>query len=149
MSNPFKDKGDEAEREAARLLADLTGFPVRRKLGAGRTDDTGDLDGVPDTTIGVKNYPADPLRAIRDTLAELPAQQANAGTTFAAGLIRRPRRRTYAPGDEWFAVLTLQQLAALLREATYPEWDPPMAAPDNPRRNHPTRRTLRQRAGIE
>lgn len=30
-----------------------------------------------------------------------------------------------------------------------PDWDPPMVPPDDPARNHPTRRTLRQRAGIE
>jgi hypothetical protein len=113
VSNPSKVKGDKAELEAARLLADATGWPVRRKLGAGRTDDTGDLDGVPQTTVQVKNYPSDIVRAVRETLDELPAQQANAGTPYAAGLIRRP-------GGRWFAVLTLDQLTALLREATTP-----------------------------
>lgn len=113
MAHPSKDKGDRYEREAAQLLADLTGWPVRRKLGAGRADDTGDLDGIPSTTCQVKGYPSDLIRAIRETLAELPAQQANAGTPFAAGLIRRP-------GGRWFAVLTLEQLAALIREATNP-----------------------------
>src|SRR5690606_27626946 len=62
MANPQKNKGDKAELEAARLLADLTGWPVRRKLGAGRADDTGDLDNVPDTTVQVKDY-TDVLRA--------------------------------------------------------------------------------------
>ena len=47
MTNPQKRKGDAAELEVARLVADLTGYPVRRKLGAGRADDTGDLDGIP------------------------------------------------------------------------------------------------------
>ena len=47
MSNPQKAKGDAAEREVAALLSDLLGFTVRRKLGAGRKDDTGDLDGIP------------------------------------------------------------------------------------------------------
>lgn len=113
MTTAAKRKGDAAELEAARQLADRTGWPVRRKLGAGRSDDTGDLDGVPDTTVQVKHY-RDIGRAIRECLLELPAQQANAGTTFAAGLVRRP-------GGHWFAVLTLDQLATLLREATSPE----------------------------
>lgn len=116
MTHPSKRKGDKYELEAAALLAELTGWPVRRKLGAGRADDTGDLDGVPETTVQVKGYPSDLLRSIRETLAELPAQQANAGTPFAAGLIRRP-------GGRWFAVLTLDQLVALIREATSPQED--------------------------
>lgn len=108
--NPSKVKGDRAELEVARLLADLTGWPVRRRLGAGRADDTGDLDGIPDTTVQVKNY-RDITRAVAAVLAELPAQQANAGTTFAAGLVRRP-------GGRWFAVMDLDQLTTLIREAT-------------------------------
>jgi hypothetical protein len=112
MTNSAKTKGDQAEREAAALLAELTGWPVRRKLGAGRADDAGDLDGIPDTCVQVKHY-RDQTRAIRETLTELPLQQANAGTTFAFGLIRRP-------GGHYFAVLTLEQIAALLREATRP-----------------------------
>lgn len=112
MANSAKRKGDNAELEAARRLAELTGFPVRRKLGAGRTDDTGDLDGIPDTCIQVKAY-KDIQRAIRDCLDELPTQQTNAATTFAFGMIRRP-------GGRWFAVLTDEQIATLLREATTP-----------------------------
>lgn len=112
MTTPAKRKGDAAELEAARKLAELTGWPVRRKLGAGRQDDTGDLDGVPDTTAQVKHY-ADVNRAIREGLPELRAQQANAGTTFAALLVRRR-------GGKWAAIMDLDQLATLLREATTP-----------------------------
>ena len=112
MSNPSKNKGDRAELEAARLLADLTGWPVRRKLGAGRADDTGDLDGIPDCTVQVKAY-RDITRALRETLAELPVQQANAGTTFAFGMIR-------LPGGRYAVVLTPEQIATYHREATAP-----------------------------
>jgi len=115
VTNPQKNKGDRAELEAARLLADRTGWNVRRKLGAGRADDTGDLDNVPDTTVQVKDY-ADVLRAIREGLPALRVQQANAGTPFAALLVRRR-------GGEWIAVMDLNQLAALLREATAPDKD--------------------------
>ena len=44
MTAPAKAKGDRAEREAAAILADELGAPVRRKLGAGRRDDQGDLE---------------------------------------------------------------------------------------------------------
>jgi hypothetical protein len=118
MAHPSKRIGDDAELEIAKILADLTGWPVRRKLGAGRLDDTGDLDGIPQSTVQVKRYRTDIVRSIRETLAELPGQQTNAGTPFGFGLIRRPRRRNMAPHDEWFAVLNLHQLCTLLREAT-------------------------------
>ncbi len=115
MANPSKRKGDHAEREAAKLLAELTGWNIRRKLGAGRTDDTGDLDGVPDTTLQVKHH-RDLAVALRHGLDDLRVQQANARTPFAALLLRRYRGR-------WIAVMELDQLATLLREATRPESD--------------------------
>ena len=137
MTTPSKRKGDAAELEAARLLAELTGWPVRRKLGAGRADDCGDLDGVPESCVQVKHY-RDITRAINEVLTELPQQQTNSGATFAFGMVRRP-------GGRWFAVLDPSNLCALLREATEPEPPPP------PSPYHPTmrRRTLRQRAGLE
>ncbi len=55
MTNPSKRKGDKAEREVQALLNDLLGVPARRKFGAGRQDDMGDIDGVPDTVIQVAN----------------------------------------------------------------------------------------------
>lgn len=112
MTSRQRVKGNNAEREAALLLAQLTGWPVRRRLQEGRADDTGDLEGVPDTTLQVKNY-IDTLRAIREGLPELRAQQQRAGTLFGALLVRRR-------GGRWVAVLELDQLAVLLREATNP-----------------------------
>jgi hypothetical protein len=109
MPNPAKRKGDHAELEAARLLADLTGWPVRRKLGAGRSDDTGDLDGVPDTCVSVKNRAT--WDRVPSWLRQLEQQQTNAGTTFGTLLLR-------CRGGLWIAVHTLEQEATLLREAT-------------------------------
>jgi hypothetical protein len=110
VTHPAKRKGDTAEREAAQLLVDLTGWPIRRRLGAGRTDDCGDLDGIPSTCCQVKAY-RDITRAVREVLDELPQQQVNAGATFGFGMVRRP-------GGLWFAVLSIDQVCALLREAT-------------------------------
>lgn len=115
MANPAKRKGDTAELEAARLIAELTGWRVRRKLGAGRADDTGDIDGVPDTTVQVKNY-ANLTRAIREGLHDLRQQQTNAGTPFAALMARRP-------GGRWIVVMEPDQWVALIREATAPDKD--------------------------
>lgn len=110
MTNPQKNKGDAAEREIAALVNALTGWPVRRKLGAGRMDDAGDLDGIPDTTAQVKNY-RDVGRAVREALNDLEQQRVNAGTTHAVAFIRRP-------GGRWMAVMTLEQWATSHREAT-------------------------------
>lgn len=110
MTNTRKAKGDRAELEIAKLLHELTGDNVRRKLGAGRMDDVGDLDGLTDTTCQVKNY-RDITRALREALHDLPTQQANAGTTFGVAFIRRP-------GGNWFAAMNLEQFATWYREAT-------------------------------
>jgi hypothetical protein len=112
MTSPQKRKGDSAEREAAAILTDLLGYQVRRKLGAGRTDDEGDLEGLPHTTVEVKNY-RDITRAINKGLADSVKEQANAGTTFGAAMIRRP-------GANYFIALTMDQFATLWREATRP-----------------------------
>lgn len=110
MANPQKQKGDAAEREIAALINGLTGWPARRKLGAGRLDDAGDIDGVPDCTIQVKHF-ADIGRGVREALTDLEQQRLNAGTTHAVAFIRRP-------GGRWIAVQTVEQWATSHREAT-------------------------------
>jgi hypothetical protein len=110
VTNPQKQKGDAAELEIAGIVSDLLGFRVRRKLGAGRTDDTGDLDGIPDTTVQVKNW-ANTTAAINAAMNELPIQQANAGTTHGVAFIRRP-------GGRWIAVMTVEGWATYAREAS-------------------------------
>jgi hypothetical protein len=112
VTSPQKRKGDAAELEAAAILSDLLGYPVRRKLGAGRTDDTGDLDGVPDTVLQVASW-ADALRAVREKPLAAESQRHNASTTFAATLVR-------LRGGVWRVVLTPEQFATLHREATAP-----------------------------
>lgn len=108
MSHPSKQKGDKAEREAAAILADHLGLPIRRKLGAGRTDDEGDMEGLPGWTVEVKSY-RDIGRAVTAGLADSTREQANAGTTHGAALIRRH-------GGQWFVALTIEQFAAIVRE---------------------------------
>lgn len=101
--NPQKRKGDSAEREAAELLTDLLNTPIRRKLGAGRQDDTGDLDGVPDHVIQVASW-KDTAAAARIKPPEAEQQRINANTTHAATLVR-------FRGGTWRVVLTLEQWA--------------------------------------
>jgi Holliday junction resolvase len=88
MTGAAKRKGDNAEREVAAILADQLGYRIRRKLGAGRTDDEGDIDGLPYCTVEVKSY-ADLARGIREGLVDLEREQANARTRFGALWCRR------------------------------------------------------------
>ena len=110
MTSPQKAKGDRAEREVAALLTDLLGVPARRKLGAGRADDMGDIDGVPDTCIQVAAY-RDLARALREKVPACPVQQERMGASFGACFLRRP-------GGRYVVAMTPEQFAALWREAT-------------------------------
>lgn len=109
MTNKPKLKGDRGELEAAALLAKLLSIPVRRKLGAGRQDDTGDIDGVPDHIIQVANWD-DTAAAARIKPREAEQQRLNAGTGHAASMVR-------FRGGTWRMVLTPEQWARLLRAA--------------------------------
>lgn len=109
MTSSAKRKGDKAELEVQALIRDLTGYPARRKLGAGRNDDTGDIDGVPDTVIQVVNY-KDVTRAIREKVPASVEQQMRAGTTFGATFVR-------LPGGHYVICLHPDQWATLTREA--------------------------------
>ena len=105
--HPAKRKGDKAEREAAGILHNLLGVPARRKLGAGRHDNIGDLDGVPDTVVQVT---ADRDRGLVSKPRECEVQQARAGATFGFTMVR-------LRGGQWRIVMTVDQAATLWREA--------------------------------
>lgn len=112
MTGASKRKGDEGEREAAELIHGMLGVPVRRKLGAGRLDDCGDLDGIPDTTVQVVSRGTDVVNVgvVRKPV-EVELQARNAGTSFAATFVR-------IRGGTWRVVLTPEQWATYWREAT-------------------------------
>ena len=107
MTNSAKAKGDAAEREAAALLSELLGVPVRRMLGAGRSDDVGDLDGVPNCAIQVASWKNTAAAAIQKPLGA-EAQRQNAEVDHAATMVR-------FRGGTWRMVLTPEQWAALIR----------------------------------
>ena len=110
MTAPAKRKGDAAELEAAALLTELLGLHVQRKLGAGRKEDTGDLAGIPATVVQVSYRPSDTLRIVREKPLAAEEQRLHDGARFAVTMIRMR-------GGQWRAVLTPEQLAALLSAA--------------------------------
>lgn len=109
-------KGARAEREVADLIHQATGWPCRRRLQEGRSDDTGDLEGLPLIVAQVKDY-TNPTRALLEALAQLPTQRDTAGAVAGVGLIRWPR----LPADRrWVVVMGLPDLLALLQLADKP-----------------------------
>lgn len=102
--NSAKAKGDKAEREVELLLRTLLLVPARRKLGAGRHDDMGDMDLVPDTCVSVANWPSDYLGAVRHKPVECEEQRVRAGVKWAATFVR-------LNGGVYRVVLTPEQWA--------------------------------------
>lgn len=112
LSSPSKSKGDEGEREVQELLRNLLGLPgVRRSLGAGRKDDVGDIDGVPQAALQVAWW-ADILAAINAKLPAVEQQRKNKRVRFAAVFIRRSRNKI-----PWIVVMTPEQWARMYRYA--------------------------------
>lgn len=108
MANAQKGRGDRAEREAAELLSLLLGLPIRRKLGAGRLDDQGDLDGLNGFALQVADW-KDVARAAREKPAAAERQRHHAAAPHAATLVR-------FRGGLWRVVLTPEQWARLVLE---------------------------------
>lgn len=108
MVNRQKAKGDQAERDAAKIIHDLLGVPARRQLGAGRLDDVGDIDGIPNTVIQVAARKSLGQTFLNKPL-EVEKQRANANADFAASFIK-------LPGGHWRVVMTPEQWATLMRE---------------------------------
>ncbi len=119
--NSSKRKGDRAELEVQGILRDLLGVPARRKLGAGRKDDMGDIDGVPDTVIQVADWPSDTLRAVREKPLECEEQRkrSTSDLSYSRGLVPATFAATFVRlrGGGYRVVMTPEQFAALWREA--------------------------------
>lgn len=118
MTNPNKRKGDQAERAVQAALHKL-GFPWCEKTRAGYARDAGDLHLVPGPAAiaQVKN-----VRSPRwaEWLEGLDAQidEAKADVGF---LVWKRAGVGDARANEWLAVMTLEQMAMLLRRAGYGE----------------------------
>ncbi len=109
MGAHAKRKGAKAEREVAELINGLLGFDSRRMLGAGRLDDVGDIDGVPDHVIQVTDRKRVD-NAVREKPPECEQQQENAGASYGATFVR-------LRGGDYRVVLTPKQWATYVRDS--------------------------------
>lgn len=105
-------KGTAAETAVVRWLA-AHGFPHAERRALHGTNDKGDITGCGPLVFEVKNHKAHDLAG---WMKELAAEVHNADADLGAVIAKR--RGTTNPGD-WYAILTLEDLAALLVEAGY------------------------------
>ena len=108
MTNPNKAKGDRAEREALVFLQkhvpDLLCDRPQRRLGLGRSFDTGDLDAFEDVVVQVKNYAA-LATGLRHAAEGAEVQAQRAGLPFGVGMVMVPRLPIGDPYRWIFAAL--------------------------------------------
>lgn len=111
MTSPSQEKGDKAERELVGILRDL-GVNAHRIRCEG-VNDQGDIGGLTDVTVEVKNYPGNIVRAISDGFVDLAVEQANTRTPFGCVMVRKR-------GGRWMVAMDLDQWVGLWREAMEP-----------------------------
>ncbi len=113
MTGKAKRKGDSAEREAAELLTELLGSSCRRQLGAGRSDDVGDIDGIANCVVQVCDW-KDKSAACLQKPVGAEQQRLNAGVEHAVTMIR-------FRGGKWRMVMTPEQWSCLYLHANEPD----------------------------
>lgn len=120
MPNPNKQRGDRAEM-SARDWYKTHGFPWAARTRAGYTRDAGDLHLCPGAITQVKN-----CRVLRwnEWFTQLTEQRLEAKADVAWLTVKRPGMGDTRVG-QWLAVMTVDDLTALLRAAGY--GDPPEA----------------------
>jgi hypothetical protein len=115
MTAAAKRKGDRAELEVQALLGRLLGKPVRRKLGAGRRDDIGDIDGIPNTVVQVVDW-----RDVSAALSKKPEECERQRLEYEHLLGEPAYAATFVRlrGGKFRVVLTPEQWFAYWRAAT-------------------------------
>ncbi len=109
MANPKKRKGDAAEREAAAILTEATGFECTRTMSAGIPGDIGDLHGIPDTVCQVADW-SDKSAACLQKPREVEQQRLNAKAKRAFTMVR------FRGGKEnWRVVMTVEQFTRFIK----------------------------------
>ena len=109
LSNPQKRKGDKAEREAAEILTEVTGFECQRNLSAGIPGDVGDIYGIPNCVVQICDW-KDKSKACLVKPREVEIQRQTADVKFATSMVR-------FRGGQWRMVLTPEQFNTLLQAA--------------------------------
>jgi hypothetical protein len=103
-------KGPVREREVSAIFIEEGFTKARRALGAGRQDDVGDIDGVPELCLQVAGRKTGLSTVIDQKLPATEIQRKNRGVTFASLWIRMDRK-------PWIVVLTPRMFFTLFKYA--------------------------------
>ena len=109
MTNSSKVKGSQYERDVVAYLK-AHGFPkAQRRYGAGATNDTGDVHGVPDFVLELKAEKAIDLAGYMD---ETETEKLNANETYGAAIIKRRNRNV----SQSYVVMDLASFCEFIKE---------------------------------
>jgi hypothetical protein len=109
MTSPQARKGSVFERDVVKFLQ-VHGHPYcERAYGAGRPEDTGDIDGLPGWCLELKNHRAMNLAGWCD---EVEAERVNGRQPYGAVVAKRRGK----PVADSYVVMSLATFAALMKE---------------------------------
>ena len=108
----MKAKGSAFERDVVAVLRDHGHPNAERAYGAGRPDDTGDVDGLPRFALELKCCRTIDLAG---WMNEATTEAANAGPGVLPVVVAKRRGR---PADQSYVVMTLADWAQLVADDT-------------------------------
>jgi len=106
-----KQKGTMAETAVAEFLKQTWPAVERRTLGG--KNDKGDIAGVPDCVVEVKNQRT---YKISEWLKETEVERINAGADYGI-LVIKPNGVGVSKTDQWWAVVSLATITELVEQA--------------------------------
>lgn len=112
MTSPSKRKGSSAERDVVNYLKKLGWKYAERRL-AGDTFDRGDVAGIPEVCLEVKNHKTQDLAG---WTKELQVEMKNAKAETGAVV---HKKRGITDVGQWYATMPVSVYVALLKKAGY------------------------------
>jgi hypothetical protein len=110
-----KQKGTMAETAVAEFLKQTWPAVERRTLGG--ANDKGDIAGVPNSVVEVKNQGT---YKISEWLKETEQERRNAGVDYGI-LVIKPKGVGVSRSHEWWAVVSLETITDLIEKAARAE----------------------------
>lgn len=109
-----KQKGTAAETAVVRWL-NINGFPTAERRALTGANDQGDVTGIPGVVVEVKNHKSYKIPEwLKETIQEKNNAKADIGL-----LVIKPNGVGDTRVGEWWVVLTLSEVAVILRELGY------------------------------